>query len=205
MLKADKLKVEGLVASDEALRIESAVQLQALEPGHFEDHPISVNFVKGIEEKLLAAYRDTDSPLVREWVLQVLASASIESDELVSIVSAALTPECPYLPTLLYYIWQSAHKFPNIKEQVKLLCSHPDPQVRWRCALVLEKIPLDYKNDVGVIRALMTDEYYTTRTYAVLALKKLGKVGFFDRRALKKVIKIDDGAARTYANELLGK
>src|SRR5690606_15697301 len=113
MLKADKLKVERLVASDEAIRIEAAAQLQALEAGHFEDHPISANFVRGIEKKLLPAYRDTGSPLVKEWVLQVLASASIESDELVAIVSAALRPECPFLPTLLYYIWQSTHKFPH--------------------------------------------------------------------------------------------
>lgn len=49
----------------------------------------------------------------------------------------------------------------------------------------------------------MVDSYHTTRTYAVLALKKLGHVRFRDRLVLNKVVKIDDGAARTYAQELL--
>lgn len=49
----------------------------------------------------------------------------------------------------------------------------------------------------------MEDSYHTTKTYAVLALKKLGHVGFRDRLVPNEVVKIDDGAARTYAQELL--
>ena len=64
-------------------------------------------------------------------------------------------------------------------------------------------MPLEYDSDIEVIRSLMTDDYYTARTYAVLALKKLNKLEKLDKKILKQVIKIDDGAARTYANELL--
>jgi hypothetical protein len=203
MLKADKLKIEKLLSGVEAVRLEGTAELSALEAGHFEDHPISAKFIREIEDRLLKSYRETNSDKVKEWVLQVLAEALIESDEVVKLVSESLNRECKYLPTLLYYIWQSANKFTQCKANVKSLYDHPDAQVRWRCALVLEKLPLDYDADIKVIRALMLDDYYTARTYAVLALMKMGKVGFFDRRILKKVTKIDDGAARDYANQIL--
>jgi hypothetical protein len=204
MIKADKLKIERLISEDEVERIAASEELEALEPGHFEDHPISQKFIREREQELINCFYSTKSEKVKQWVLQVLAEALIESDQVVAMVAESLSPNCKYLPTLLYYMWQSSSKFADKKDKVKALSKHPDAQVRWRCALVLEKIPLEYGEDIKVIRELMLDDYHTTRTYAVLALKKMNKIGFFDRLALKKVIKIDDGAAKTYAHELLG-
>ncbi|MCH1924771.1 hypothetical protein L9G74_10040 [Shewanella sp. C32] len=205
MLNADKLKIEKLISNDEAERIATCEELDALDLGHFEDHPISQKFIHEREKELIDTFYSTKSEKVKEWILQVLAEALIESEEVVAIVANSLTQNCKYLPTLLYYMWQNSSKFINNKQQIKTLSKHADAQVRWRVALVLENMPLEYGEDIKVIRELMLDEYYTTRTYAVLALKKLNKLGFLDRLALKRVIKVDDGAARTYALELLGK
>ncbi|HKK06934.1 MAG TPA: hypothetical protein VKA50_13920 [Gammaproteobacteria bacterium] len=205
MLKVDKQRIEGLISTSDADRIVAAKQLDALPHGHFENHRISSAFVKQREKKLLSAYRETQSSLVREWVLQILAVALIDTDDVIKIASEALTTDCRYLPTLLYYVWRSAPKFAHCKEKIKSLYQHPDVEVRWRSALVLEKLPLEYKSDIAVIRTLMTDDYHTTRTYAVLALKKLGRIEALDRIALERVVRLDDGAARTYATELLGR
>jgi 16S rRNA U516 pseudouridylate synthase RsuA-like enzyme len=64
-------------------------------------------------------------------------------------------------------------------------------------------LPLDYESDIQVIRRLMHDSFHTTRTYAVLALKRLGRIEAADREALEAVLCLDDGAARAYAQELL--
>ena len=121
MLKADKQLIELLISTNEKERIDAAEQLAALDGGHFEDHPFSAKFIKEREKNLIAAYHATESVLVKEWVLQALAGALVESNEVVSLVSDALTEDCNYLPTLLYYIWQSSQKFFHCKEKVKAL------------------------------------------------------------------------------------
>ena len=89
------------------------------------------------------------------------------------------------------------------KEKIKGLYDHKDFNVRWRVALVLEKMNLNYETDSEVIRNLLLDEYPTTRIYAVLALKKLGRVETIVANVLREVIRIDDGAARQYAQQLI--
>jgi hypothetical protein len=203
MLKVDKLRILQLASEDESLRVHAAEDLAKLEAGHFEDHPVSQSFVKNLKSALLNAHRQTTSQLVREWVTQVLADAGAEGEDIHQLVVEALVPNCGYLPTLLYYIYTKAHRFHSQKEQIKSLCGHADDEVRWRCALVLEKMPLSYESDVACLRLLAVDPYYTTRTYAVLAFSKIGARSPEDLRVLKKVVEIDNGAAKTYASGML--
>ena len=119
------------------------------------------------------------------------------------MVKESLQPHCVYLPTLLYYVYTKPAKFHDCKEKIRALYQHPDDQVRWRCALVLNNLSLEYDCDIQVIRCLMTDSFHAARTYAVLALKKMGRIELADREALRAVLSIDDGAARTYAEQML--
>lgn len=203
MLKTDKLRILQLASEDESVRVNAAEELAKLEAGHFEDHPVSQSFVKNLKSALLDAHRRTTSPLVREWVTQVLADGGAEGEDIDQLIVEALVPNCGYLPTLLYYIYTKAHRFHSHKEQIKSLCGHADDEVRWRCALALEKMPLSYENDVACLRVLAVDPYYTTRTYAVLAFSKIGARSPEDLQVLRKVLEIDNGAARTYASGML--
>ena len=93
MLKADKQLIELLISTNEKERIDAAEQLAAMDVGHFEDHPFSAKFIKEREKSLITAYHATESVLVKEWVLQALAGALVESNEVVSLVSDALTED----------------------------------------------------------------------------------------------------------------
>jgi hypothetical protein len=213
MLLADKLRIEQLTSRAETTRVQAAIELGDLEPGHFEQHPFDPNFVRALESGLIAAFGESADDRVRVQVLQAFAGVALESDAFFSMVTDALQPECSFLPHLLYYVWRITvpraaqarrhPRFTECKEQVKALSRHSDPQVRWRCALVLQAGPLDYDRDIEVIRSLMVDEHATARTHAVLAFKKLGRVETLDRAVLNLVESLDQGAARVYARQLL--
>jgi hypothetical protein len=203
MLKKDKTRFLQLASTDEEMRISAALELTDLPRGHFEDHPVSSKFIQEQLPNFVRAYRDTRNELVREWIVQGIACGQIFNQEIKRIVEAEINPSCLFLPTLLYLTWLNAPEFQDSKEKIKELHNHGDFEVRWRVALVLEKLNLEYENDSDVIRSLLLDEYPTTRIYAVLALKKLGRLETIDETTLREVIRIDDGAAQQYARQLM--
>jgi hypothetical protein len=202
MLKADKLRLQALASSDESERVAAAAALDQLEPGHFEEHPVSVALVRRLSASLLAAHRESKDDAVKRWVVQFLAEAGIESPEVDELVAASLIPSCTFLPTLLYYVSTKVTRYGHVKDAVKRLSTHPDDQVRWRCALVLHGMPLDYAEDAETLRRLALERYPTARTYAVLAMKNIGVREEIDRLTLQRVAAIE-GAAKHYALELL--
>jgi hypothetical protein len=203
MLKADRVHIERLASKDEAIRLSAASELEALELGHFEDHPVSRKLVAERESALVQAFHETASPLVREWVVQVLAEGSARGPGVTELVKSALEPHCEFLPTLLYYVYCTPAPFADVKDKVKLLHDHPDEQVRWRCALVLSLLPLEHERDIDVVRQLLTDRHGATRSYAVEALRKMGRITGADRPALEEAIRLDEGPASTSARALL--
>lgn len=205
MLKKDKLLVKRLASTDDEVRVAAAGELDQLEKGHFEDHPVSMRLIGDLQPALVAAHVATSSALVKQWITQVLADGHATGTGIDALVLAALTPGCSYLPTLLYYMWSNCARFEGHKEQIKTLCGHADEQVRWRCALILYHMPLalSYDTDAACLRALALDAFPTARTYAVLAMARLGVQSAEDVRVLRRVVEIDEGAAAVYAQELL--
>lgn len=203
MLKADKLLITQLASAKDTERQSAALALQALPRGHFEDHPPSRKFIQGLQAVLLLAYQTSASELVRDWCVQLLADAQVMGAEMEGLVKAALQPECAFLKTLLYYISLNPRRFQDCKSQILRLSAHPDEEVRWRCAYVLEMLVLDYDSDAATLRGLFADSCETTRTYAVLAFKGLRRLEAEDISALQALIQTNADAASAHAQDLL--
>jgi hypothetical protein len=152
---------------------------------------------------LLEAHRQTQSASVRKWVTQMFAEVLAEGEEIYRMVEEALVPECAYLPTLLYYIHTKGHRLPHLKDKVKALYQHPDEEVRWRVALVLDRMPLTHAEDAPCLRALAVDSYYATRLHACIAYSRIGARAPEDLAAMKQVVEMDDGAAKVYAQGMI--
>jgi hypothetical protein len=203
VLKSDKQAFIDLMSSDEMKRVAALDKLNRLPLGHFEDHPVSVRFVKERFHDFMKAFRESSDPGVRDWLFQAIADSEVITEEVKEIVAQELKPSCRYLPTLLYLVWQNKQEFVHLKDAVKMLYTHPDHEVRWRVALILESSSLEYDDDIQVVRALMMDEYVTARLYAVLSLKKIGRVDQEDIVILQNIIRLDEGADSLYASRLL--
>jgi hypothetical protein len=212
ILPSDRRLIERLVSGVEADRLKAVLELEDLEPGHFEEHGISPWFVEANAERLLVTYRNTRHEPIKRWILILIAYAGFVNDEILDIVSRSLDRNCEVLSPTLNLIYQnaareSAARFQHLISEIKQLHNHPDTEVRWRCAMVLRFLSLDYEKDADVIRALMLDDCYATRTEAVGAFKNaLGRriVDENDRTILEKLIEKDgSGAAAYYAKQLL--
>ena len=77
MLKVDKFRIDQLASTDEGARLQAASELDSLEIGHFEDHPVSPKFVEDRQAALVQSHSQTRSAKVRKWVVQLLAEAGV--------------------------------------------------------------------------------------------------------------------------------
>ena len=212
LLPSDRRLIERLMSEYDAEKLKAALELDDLEAGHFEDHSIHPWFTIDNAGRLLAAYRDTRHQLVKQRILDLFAKANFLNDEILDIVTKSLDWDSDLLTSILYLIYetpssQSAASFQHLIPQIKLLHCHPENEVRWRCAMALKRLPLDYEKDIEVIRTLMLDDHYSTRREAVDAFSKvLGQriLCAEDIGILKKLIEIDGTNAAAYsANQLL--
>ncbi|MBR7745914.1 hypothetical protein [Undibacterium baiyunense] len=202
MLKADKLLIAKLSSDCESQYEQAAHDLAALPRGHFEQHPLSRKYVVEHQNALINNFHQTRNQVVRDWIVQVLADVQARGNDFNQIVKQSLHPDCSFLTTLLYAMLNDPYAFRDCKETIKLLSTHANAEVRWRCASFLEKIPLDYDIDIDSLRRLMVDEDETVRLYAVLALKNLRRLEAADRAILNQVLQVPD-SARAYAMEIL--
>lgn len=204
----DELNLEYLASFDDADRLLGAAQLEEKGNGYFDDggfsnRTIDTESIHAKKDELISAYENTRHDVVKKWILFFLDKAFVADEKLLTLVSSSISPNCGHLHMALAFISGKTKRFQHDKEKIKSLYKHEDPEVRWRCSLVLRSLSLTYNEDIEVIRALMLDSHPTTRTYAVLALKNLGRISSDDRTVLEKVIDIDDYAARAYAQELI--
>ena len=95
----------------------------------------------------------------------------------------------------------------HLTPAVIALITHPERDVRWRCAVALRSLPLDSAPHLDALHALMLDFDPGTRMQAVKALhdrRARRKLDEASRPVLQKVIEKDgNSAAAHYARELL--
>ncbi|MBX9685488.1 MAG: hypothetical protein K2X27_02225 [Candidatus Obscuribacterales bacterium] len=209
LLPSDRLLIEGLISDSEEERLAAANSLDELEPGHFEEHSVAKIFIEDKSSFLEASFRKSKHRSVKAWVLSFLADAEYVSDELVDIISAELRPDSLLLEPLLYYIYRNPKRFQHLKSGIKQFHLHSDSDLRWRAALALKNLELNYLDDIDVVRTLMLDDFYASRLEGLFAFKKiLGEASLSeaDRMFLSRVIdKDENGSAAFYAKELLSK
>jgi hypothetical protein len=172
LLPTDRLTIEKLVSADDAARIAAASALDALPPGHFEDNRIAVGFIEDHADALLAAWHGTAHPLVRRWVLILLADAQYSSQGLRAVVEAELGSPGEALEMALYV----CHRAPPdamrpLVPLIRRYHAHADADVRWRCALALGNLQAYDPEDRSAIRALALDVHSHVRSAAVGAMR----------------------------------
>lgn len=206
----EELNLDYLASNDDSVRLMGAMRLEEKGIDYFEegalgfsDRTIDTELIKLKQEELIDSYENTKHSTVKAWILYFFKSAFIRNERIKALVVTDIEPSFGNLEMVLAYVgWNGSH-FHDAKEKVKALYNHENSEIRWRCAYVLHALRLNYSEDIQVIRSLALDSHDTARTYAVLALKKLGNLSSEDYSMLEKVITIDDGAARLYAKELL--
>ncbi len=207
LLPSDRALCESLMSSNDEERLRAAQALDSCEPGHFEEHSIAKTYIEDHAEKLLAAYKSSKHNKVKDWILFLMAQAECTSSELTEIVTADLKPDSEFLQQTLYLIYRTPQQFQHLKNDLKKLHNHPNEKVRWRVALALKLLSINYADDIDVIKALMLDDFYAARLEGILAFKKvLGSdpIQETDRNLLRALIdKDENGSAAYYANELL--
>jgi hypothetical protein len=206
-LPADRRRFEGLMAADEAARIAAADGLDALEHGHFEDHPIASSFPEEHSERLLAAFHASGERRVKAWILYLLSETTRHTPHMVAAVAAHLAPGSHLLEPCLSMIQRAPRSYAHLTPAVVALADHAERNVRWRCAIALRSLPLDIAPHLDALHALMLDTDANTRLYAVLALHDKRATRQLDeasRAVLQKVIDMDGkSAAAGHARKLL--
>jgi hypothetical protein len=206
----DELNLDYLSSCEDANRLLGAMRLENIGIEYFQegtlgfsDRIVDTDLIRLKQEELINSYEKTEHSVVKKWALFFFMEAFIRNERINALVLADIEPSCGHLEMVLAYVGRNTSHFHDAKEKVKALYSHVNSGIRWRCAYVLHLLPLNYSEDINVVRSLALDNHYTARTYGVLALKKLGNLGSEDYSVLEKVMSIDDGAAQVYAKELL--
>jgi hypothetical protein len=207
LLPADRRLFEGLMSTDEAERLRAADALDALEHGHFEDHPIASNFPEDNVDRLLAAFHASGARRVKNWILQLLSETKAHTPEVVAAVAAHLGPQSELLEPSLYMIHRAPRHYAHLTPAVIALRGHADRGVRWRCAMALGHVSPDEPGVLDALHALMLDADGGTRLQAVLALhyrRAVRKLDEASRPVLEKVVAMDPAsAAARHAKTLL--
>lgn len=207
LLPSDRQKIEGLISDSDDVRQAAAQTLDSEGAGQFEENTISQIFIEDISDKLLSSYKATKHDGVKNWILFLLGYAEFVNDEFIDIASSELRPDSTILNQVLYLIFRNARHFQHLKSKIKLLFAHSNSEVRWRVATALRYLSLTYAEDIEVIRALMLDDFYATRTEALFAFKSMiadAAINNTDEAVLRKIIDLDaSSAAAYYARELL--
>src|SRR5689334_15525198 len=164
MLKADSKRFENLASTDEAVRTAAAHQLQALDRGHFNDHPPG-KFRFSVEQvaALVAAWEATPSELVKVWIAQALALTKTFGPAVPDVLAQSLRLDGPYLYMVARYLLDCRAQLADALDLFRSWLSHPDDGVRWCCAQAQESMAYrgeqDYATDMPILRRLMLDSY----------------------------------------------
>lgn len=169
MLKQDKDDFIAFASGSREQMAQVVQRLNAHEPGHFEDHPLSAKLVRQYLAGLIAIWNDDPVPGARDWVLQFFADAQITDAQVRPMIQAALADkECAFLPTVLYTISTAPALFEDCGDLLLTLASHPDHAVRWRVAYFILKVPNRSESMVRAIQLLKDapdDPDGTTQVY----------------------------------------
>lgn len=166
VLKKDREAFALLTSGDRASAVEAVAYFNSLEPGHLEDHPLSRKLVQDSLGALVSLWSEDQVPGVREWVLQFVAAAQVASEATKPLVAAALSdPSCRFLPTVLYLMGTKPSLFADVGEPLRALAAHPDPEVRWRVAWFISKLPRVNSEVSGALALLERDPHPTTQVY----------------------------------------
>lgn len=210
MLKADRLRFEGLRSSDEAVRVAVATELEGKRRQYFFEHAIELPTHSEHHAEWVRSYRETQSEIAKAWITRALVQSNAQGQDVAEVLIDALRPDHRYLAQIVTYAGCMMHMVPGGKERMKALHDHPDPTVRWLVADALGSMQgvhgLDYDSDAPVLRKLIVDSSSNAPNSAVRALGGFGKLEPADREALREVIRLDGtGAAAHVARELLEK
>jgi HEAT repeats len=210
MLKSDVKRFEGLAAANETARIEAAAELQQLDRFHFDDHPIG-KFCFSAQQAaaLVSAWRATSSELLQVWIAQALALTKTNTPDALAVLAESLGLDGHYMSSVAQFLFSYQPRTPACYQLFRSLHRHPNPDVRWRSAMMLRSMvsanEFDYVEDMPILRTLMLDSSPTTRLEAVQAAEWVQGLGPADYEVLMDVANIDSGAARYRARELMAK
>ncbi|MES2610278.1 MAG: hypothetical protein V4679_08565 [Pseudomonadota bacterium] len=164
MLKQDKEDLIAFASGDRGHLAQVVQSLNAREPGHFEDRPLSAKPVRQHLAGLVSLWNDNPVPGARDWVLQFIADAQIADAQVRPMVQAALADKgCRFLPTVLYTMGPAL--FEDCGDLLLALANHPDHEVRWRVAYFISKVRNRSESMVRAIHLLKLDRYDTTQVY----------------------------------------
>ncbi|WP_282272763.1 hypothetical protein [Stenotrophomonas sp. PS02298] len=166
MLKKDR-EAFALFASGDPSQIARAIAyFQSLEPGHFDDHPLSRKMVAENLGVLVDLWHSNRVPGTRDWVVQFVADAQLASELTKPLVATALLdPSCAFLPTVLYLMGTRPALFADLGVPLTALATHSDPEVRWRVAWFISKVPRLDADLAAAVALLERDTHATTQVY----------------------------------------
>jgi hypothetical protein len=135
MRKADAACIERLASRDEAERVAAAQALDALQPWHFEDHPLpAFAHDDPTIDGLVAAGIASPSEDVRAWAAQILAMRDARTPSAAAVVAAAAGQDLEYSTFIAYYLCNRRDLVPDGLDVVRSLHRHPRADVRWTLA-----------------------------------------------------------------------
>lgn len=208
MLKADIKHFENLASADESVRVAAAVHLQQLKFRHFDDHPVDTfRFSNDQVSSLVSAWGATSNDLLKVWIAQALALTETDTPEALKVLVDTVHFDGPYMPEVALGLTRCRAHIADGNEIVKSLHRHPNPNVRWRCALTMRSMvfykEIDYASDMPILRILMLDSDSRVRHEAVMAAMDLPELSPIDYEVLLDVVNLYGGSARHYAKLLI--
>ena len=166
MLKIDKDYFYDFISDDSHKRKAAVEYFDALENGHFEDHPTSKKLVKENIKNLESIVLNSEQPLETEWAIQFCADAEYISPAMKPAIYNLLNNgECTFIPTILWCISQNPEHFTDCGTSFITLANHQDREVRWRIPYVILQMPQITDDMIKVISLLSNDTDQTTQLY----------------------------------------
>ncbi|WMW80889.1 hypothetical protein RF679_01080 [Undibacterium cyanobacteriorum] len=205
LLRSDRKIIEQLVGSSDDSRLTAAFELDAYPKGHFEDHSIADFYIEDMAERLLTAFRTTKHIKVKEWILRLISWANFVNEEVLAIAATELKrpTEKTLMSPILNLIQQRPQHFQHLKTEIKWLAGHTDQDIRWLCAMTLNRLLLD-DGDFEVIRSLLFQADSNTRIYARLAFQKMiGSRALSDEEQSIMLLSLADPPAAFWKDQAL--
>jgi hypothetical protein len=144
---------------------------------------------------------------VKAWIAQALALTNTFTPEARKALVDALRFDGPYMQWVAAGVIDCRAHIPDGNEIVKSLHRHPNPMVRWRCAIGMRSMVFHkdfvYASDMPILRTLMLDTYSSVRHEAVMAAMDVSGRTPVDYETLLDVVNLYTGSARAYAKDLL--
>src|SRR3954463_9109603 len=115
MLKADQLRFEKLRATDEAVRVAAATELEEKRRQYFFEHMIDLPCNTMHHAEWVRSYRDTKSEVAKAWIARALVQSHAQGQDVAEVLVDTLRPDQRYLLQLLSYAGYLMHRVPGGK------------------------------------------------------------------------------------------